>query len=322
MEYVQIKNSDLLVSRLCMGGCPMGGYGWGNVREQDLTDAVHTALDLGITMFDTADTYGLGKSEETLGRALGTHRKEAVIATKFGVRVENGKTFYDNSAEWIRAAAEKSLKRLNTDYIDLYQVHYRDGRTPIAEVVNTLERLKKEGKIRYYGLSNINADDIGELKEYVGKFVSFQDEYSLACRKNENDMITLSEILHLTPLTWGSLGQGILTGKYNRDCSFGRDDRRSRDIYVNFHGGKLVRNLEIVEEMKNIQKETGNEIELSSIAIRFILDYLDGSIVLAGMKNSEQVKGNCKAMNWNLSESQIARLEAVSENVAGKKKVV
>ena len=120
MEYIRIKNSDLIVSRLCMGGCPMGGYGWGNVQEQDLIAAVHEALEQGITIFDTADAYGLGRSEEILGRALGERRKEVVVATKFGVRVENGHTFYDNRPEWIVTALNGSLKRLRTEYIDLY----------------------------------------------------------------------------------------------------------------------------------------------------------------------------------------------------------
>lgn len=321
MEYIQIKNSNLNVSRLCMGGCPMGGYGWGEVQEEDLIDAVHMALENGITMFDTADTYGLGKSEETLGKALGTRRKDVVIATKFGVRVENGKTFYDNSPKWVRYAVEHSLKRLNTDYIDLYQVHYRDGKTSIREIIDTLEQLKKEGKIRYYGLSNIHMADIEELKEYKGHFVSFQDEYSLACRKNESDLLCLSKQLQLTPLTWGSLGQGILTGKYDKSCSFEMNDRRSRDIYVNFHGKKLLKNLQIVEEMRNIQKELGNSVELSSIAIRFILDYLNDSIALAGMKNPGQVRSNCRAMDWQLTREQIERLEIISRDSMEEKEI-
>ena len=118
MEYITLKNSALKVSRICMGGCPMGGYGWGEVQENELIDAVHAALDQGITFFDTADTYGLGQSEITLGRALGKHRKDVIVASKFGVRVRNGKTVYDNSPEWIREALYGSLERLETDYID------------------------------------------------------------------------------------------------------------------------------------------------------------------------------------------------------------
>ena len=224
MEYITLQNSDLKVSRICMGGCPMGQYGWGNVQEKELVDAVSAAMDRGINFFDTADTYGLGTSERTLAKALAGKREKVIIADKFGVRVENGHTFYDNSPKWIEKALAGSLERLGTGYIDLYQVHYRDNVTPIEDVVETLERMKKKGYIRYYGLSNIHQDNLEELGQYKGRFVSFQDEYSLACRKNEEDILKTREQLSVTPMTWGSLGQGILTGKYNKDTVFGKDD--------------------------------------------------------------------------------------------------
>lgn len=310
MEYITLKNSELNVSRLCMGGCPMGGYGWGDVQEAELIEAVHTAVDNGINFFDTADTYGLGQSEKTLGKALGSHRKEVIIGSKFGVRVENGRTTYDNSPEWIKTALEASLKRLGTDYIDLYQVHYRDGRTPIGTVIETLEELKTRGYIRYYGLSNIHEDDMAELKDYAGRFVSFQDEYSLACRKNEKDIFEISDALKMTPLTWGSLGQGILTGKYDKNVKFESNDRRSRDIYVNFHGEKLLKNLEIVETMKKIANEHGKPV--SAVAIRFILDYLQESVVICGAKRPSQVLGNAEGCDWELSEAEFDELEKIS----------
>ena len=146
MEYTMLRNSDLKVSRLCMGGCPMGGYGWGDTQENELIEAVHTAVDQGVNFFDTADTYGLGQSEKTLGKALGSHRKDVVIASKFGVRIENGKTFYDNSSSWIKEAVEGSLRRLGTDYIDLYQIHYRDGKTPIRRCSESSLRLRHPGQ--------------------------------------------------------------------------------------------------------------------------------------------------------------------------------
>lgn len=311
MEYITLNNSVLNVSRLCMGGCPMGGYGWGAVQEDELIEAVHTALEQGVNFFDTADTYGLGQSEKTLGKALGTRREDVVIATKFGVRMGGGKTFYDNSPEWIAEACVSSLKRLGTDYIDLYQVHYRDGITPISAVVETLEELKHKGYIRYYGLSNIHSEDIAELKPYAGKFVSFQDEYSLACRKNENDMFEVSEKLQMNPLTWGSLGQGILTGKYTKEnVNFGTDDRRSRDIYVNFHGDRLIKNLEIVKVMKQIAAKY--EKPVSAVAIRYILDYLPESVVLCGAKRPDQVLGNVKSTGWKLDEYDLKLLDDVS----------
>lgn len=293
-----------------MGGCPMGQYGWGEVQERPLLDAVAAALDRGINFFDTADTYGLGTSEKTLAKALGSRRNEVVIADKFGVRVENGCTFYDNSPEWIEKALTGSLKRLETDYIDLYQIHYRDHMTPIGEVVETLERMKEKGYIRYYGLSNIHRDDLEELKIYNGRFVSFQDEYSLACRKNEEDILKTREQLSITPMTWGSLGQGILTGKYNKDTVFGKDDRRSRDIYVNFHGDKLLKNLQIVETMKPVGEKYGKTP--AAVAIRFILDYIPESVVLCGAKNPGQIFSNAEAADWKLEPADLEALEMIS----------
>ncbi len=312
MQKVQIKKTDLNVSALCMGGCPLGGYGWGDVSRQELINAVRVAVDNGINFFDTADTYGLGESERTLSEALGSDLYNAVITTKFGVRVENGKTFYDNSREYIFKAVEGSLKRLNRDYIDLYQVHYRDNKTPLSDVAESLEILKRQGKIRYYGLSNIHTEDMEELKQFKeNPFVSFQDEYSLACRKNEKDMFCFRDEFNMTPFTWGSLGQGILSGKYDKNCKFEANDRRSRDIYVNFHGEKLLKNLEIVEVLKEIANETGKSV--SSVAIRWILDYLNDSVVIVGAKSPKQVLQNAESLSFKLTDEQITRLENISK---------
>lgn len=289
----------------------MGGYGWGEVQEQELFDAVNVAVDNGINFFDTADTYGLGKSEENLSRALGNRRKDVIIASKYSVRVENGKTFYDNSPEWMEKALLGSLKRLNTDYIDLYQVHYLDGCTPIADIVDALEKMKKRGYIRYYGLCNIHQDNYNHLKPFAGKFVTMQNEYSLACRKNEADFFKIAKELQVTPTTWGSLGQGILTGKYDRNSVFNSNDRRSRDIYVNFHGEKLLKNLEIVDCMRTVAENHG--VSVAAVAIRFILDYVQDSVVLVGAKRPSQILGNIEAMDWKLTNDEIEKLKIVSQ---------
>jgi aryl-alcohol dehydrogenase-like predicted oxidoreductase len=295
-----------------MGGCPMGGYGWGDVQEQELIDAVHIALDNGVNFFDTAETYGLGQSEITLGKALGNRRKDVVISDKFGVHAMKGQsTYYDNSREYIIEACEGSLQRLGTDYIDVYTIHYRDGKTQLTDVVDTLEYLQKQGKIRYFALSNIGDNDKEELVSLKGKFVSFQDEYSLACRKNEKTIFEFSNEYELTPLTWGSLGQGILTGKYNlENANFGPDDRRSRDIYVNFHGEKLKKNLEIVDVMRKIAKSHNTSV--SSVAIRYILDYIADSAVLAGVKRPSQLLGNLETFDWKLTDDEIKVLLEIS----------
>ena len=311
MEYITLKNTDLRVSRFCMGGCPMGGYNWGKVQEDEFIGAIHRALDVGVNFFDTADTYGLGQSERTLSKGLGSRRNEVIIETKFGVRVGGGKTVYDNSPEYIEEALDSSLRRLNTDYIDIYLIHYRDGVTPIEDVVGKLTDLREKGIIRYFGLSNITKDGIEELRPYKGLFVNCQDEFSLACRKNENDLRALQTELDLTPMTWGSLGQGILTGKYDRNSVFGNDDRRSLDIYVNFHGEKLLKNLEIVEVMKKIA--TKYEKPISAVAIRYILDFLPESVVLCGAKRPEQIIQNAEGTDWSLSCEDLNLLNEVSK---------
>lgn len=312
MEYITLKNSDLVVSRLCMGGCPMGGYGWGDVQEQELIDAVHTCLDKGINFFDTSDTYGLGQSERTLSKALSHHRKDVVIQTKFGVRFSKEGTSYDNSPAYIEEALNKSLVNLHTDYVDIYVIHYRDGKTPLADVLEKLEALRRQGKIRYFGLSNYHGEEVKELVPFKNKFVCCQDEYSLACRKNEQDLLMLSEEYGLSPLTWGSLGQGILTGKYTKDALFSSNDRRSRDIYVNFHGDKLLKNLEIVESMRPIAE--AHKVSVAAVAIRFIMDKLKDSVVLVGAKRPAQVLGNIEAVDWHLTKEELQTLDYISKD--------
>lgn len=313
MEYLYLKNSDLKVSRLCIGGDPMGGHAWGATNDQELTDAVKTALDNGINFFDTADIYGIGHAETLLGKALGEKKNDVIIASKFGVRKDEqkGVCYYDNRPEWIEQAIVGSLKRLNRDYIDVYQLHWRDGKTSIAEVVEKLRDIKKKGYIRYFGLSNVTLDDLEELKPFKGEFVSFQDQYSLAWREGEESITTLADEMNLTPMTWGSLGQGILSGKYNAETKFDSNDRRSRSSYPNFHGEKLLKNLKIVDMMREIDKDY--QKGLPAIAIRFILDYLKDSVVIVGVKRPEQVLGNCKAVGWNLSETHIKELEEISK---------
>lgn len=308
MEYQVLGSSNLKVSRLCMGGCPMGGHGWGaDIIESDLLDSVRTALDVGVNFFDTADVYGLGKSEELLGLALSGKRQNAVIATKFGVRYEDGKSVYDNTPDWITHSLEGSLKRLRTEFIDLYQIHYRDN-TPLEEVIRCLEKHRASGKIRYFGISNLKS--VKEIKGYEQYFVTTQNEYSLANRNNEQLLRTLYADYLLSPMTWGSLGQGVLSGKYNENTVFSENDRRSRPIYVNFHGQKFVQNLRIVSELRNISGKYG--MPIPAVAIRWILDRLESSIVLVGIKHPNQIIDNVKAFDWFLAPEELQLLDQLS----------
>ena len=312
MQYLKLAHSDLTVSRFCMGGCPMGVHVWGNTNEQNFIDTIHMPLEEGVNYFDTADTYGLGQSERTLAKGLGSRRKDVIIQSKFGVRAGNGKTFYDNSPAYIREALEQTLSRLQTDYLDVYVMHYWDGKTPPEEIAGELLRLQKEGKIRYFGLSNLAEDQIPLWRPYQDGAVNVQYEFSLACRKHEDQIAACREQLGVTPLTWGSLGQGILTGKYDEHSVFGADDRRSRDIYVNFHGEKLKKNLAIVEQLRKMANRY--EVSVASCAIRFILDHLKDSVVIAGVKTPQQLKGNLEMIDRCLTDEEVRELDRISKD--------
>ena len=310
MELIKLGNSDLEVSRLGFGCCPMGCHGWGKVSEHEFRVAVLAALDAGINFFDTADVYGLGRSEELLGNFLKFRRKEVVIATKFGVRMsKEGKTFYDNSSAWIEKALDSSLSRLRVDHIDLYQVHHLDGKTPIDNIVRVLEKKRKEGKILFYGLSNISLKDICYLV-VPEAMVSFQREYSLANRDKEKEIEELVVKKRLSFLSWGSLGQGVLTGKYGVDTVFCSDDRRSRSTYVNFKGENLKRNVNMVEKIKTQFKDKNKTV--SQIAIRWILDKFENSVALVGIKSPKQLFDNIGALDWNLEREEMTYLDSIS----------
>ena len=152
---------------------------------------------------------------------------------------------------------------------------------------------------------------MAELLPYKGKFVCCQDEYSLACRKFETDLLKVQNEIGVTPLTWGSLGQGILTGKYDRTCTFKQNDRRSRDIYVNFHGEKLAKNLDIVDAMRPIAET--HKVSVAAVAIRFIMDHLKNSAVLVGAKRPAQIIGNLGSIGWSLTKEELKILDEISK---------
>jgi aryl-alcohol dehydrogenase-like predicted oxidoreductase len=311
MEYDFIGRSDIKLSRLGFGCCPAGRHGWGRTDEEELIMAVKEALNEGVNLFDTADIYGLGVSETLLGKALGLRRNEVNIATKFGVRKgKDGRICYDNTPSWIKYALEQSLRRLNTDYIDIYQLHYWDRKTPFESIVDTLENARIEGKIRYYGICNSYLPHLN-IKELHSGLVSFSFEYSLANRNKESDIANMINKYQLIFISWGSLGQGILGGRYHEHSVFPQSDRRSRPVYVNYHGDKLIKNMDILKEMKKIQKNYCNKT-LAQIAIRWVLDYLKSGIALVGIKTPDQIKENCGSFGWKLSCEDIKTMEELS----------
>ena len=288
----------------------MGGYGWGAIEENELVRAVDVALDLGVRLFDTADIYGFGKSEMVLGRALGSRRDGAIVATKFGVRSQNGQQFYDTSVGWINTAVEGSLRRLGVEYIDLYQMHYWDNRTPLGEIVGALQSLIKAGKIRAYGITNCDPCDPA-LGGHDTKIASYSFQYSLVHRENEAKIEAMHRQTDPLFLSWGSLGQGVLSGKYNSLERLDSTDRRQRDVYSNFHGAKFVAIQQTLAEMREIAAEVGN-CSLSQLALRWIIDHFPRAVPLVGIKRPEQIVDAAGVFRLKLDASVCGRLDRLT----------
>jgi len=316
MQYKKLGLTNLKVSCLGFGGCPIGAHGWGKVKDKDSVNAIRKAVDLGINFFDTADTYGLGHSEEILAMALGENRKKVVIATKGGVVWDPvvKKSHYDLSPQHLRTAVEHSLRRLKIDCLPLYQLHYPDPQTPIGETVQALEILKKEGKIQYIGFSNFSAESITEAQKY-GRFESSQTSYNLIDRSAEKTLFSVCRQLKMSVLVYGPLAQGLLSGKYTADNHFGPDDRRSRAVYKNFHDQRLKANLVIIEELKKIAQKY--QKTCAQIALRWILDNPLITTVIVGAKTPQQIQENCNTLDWTLAPEDERSLAQIVERTHG-----
>ena len=294
--------------RLAFGCEQLGGYEWGAVDPGEVTAAIGEAIERGVRLFDTADCYGRGRSETLLGQALAPNRARVLIATKFGVRLDDsGGVTYDSSPEWAQQALEESLRRLRTETVDLFQMHYWDGVTPLHALFDRLERLRGQGKIRWYGVTNLEPRQ-GLPDGYPG-LVSASLEYSLLERNHERAARQVFAA-GLTFLSYGSLGQGMLSGKYRPGERFGADDRRSRPQYRNFHGERLQRNLRIVERLEALALQEG--VTASQLAIAWILQQLPGSAVLVGIKRVAQLSDILGALDLRIPEAVHSVLDEVS----------
>lgn len=322
MQKVPLGRSGLTVTRLGMGGCPLGGHGWGPTDHEDLVSAIRAAIGEGIEFFDTADVYGLGRSENLLAEILGPDRHKVVLASKFGVRAAPGEeTRIDVSPEYARSALEASLERLRIDYLPLYYAHWPDGVTPVEETVLEMDRFRKEGKIGALGLSNYSASDIEQACR-VTQIDAVQVQFNLVDQREARELFEVVEKHRLSLITWGSLAQGMLSGKYDRRTRFGENDRRSR--YDNFQGEKYVNNLEIVDRVRCVADK--NRLSCVQVAIRWLLDTPPVSSVLFGAKNRKQVLQNASAETCRLSAEDYALLDRASRDsaaaVPGREKII
>lgn len=298
MEYKKLGETDLEVSRIGFGCWAIGGHGYGKVDDIESIKAIHKALSVGVNFFDTADVYGFGHSEEILSRALGSKRNEVIMATKFGVSWDkDGKTYKNCSPKRIVEALEGSLSRLQIDCIPLYQIHWYDGITPIDEIMETLKKCQKEGKIRYIGCSNFSAELISEAFK-VQRLESNQLLYNLVQRKSEIDILRCAEELKMGIIVYGSLARGLFSGHYGLDATFVGNDTRGKD--ENFQGGKLKKNLQWLDKIKEIG--SAYHKSPSQTALRWVLENGNVTCAMVGVKKAIQIEENVGAMGWRLNK--------------------
>jgi len=312
MQIRNLGGSGLRVSAVGLGCNNFG-------QRTDLETSrkvIHKAIDLGITLFDTADIYsGMGGSETVLGTVLGDRRKDIVLATKYAKPMADDGTKQGASRRYIMAAVEASLTRLKTDYIDLYQQHEYDALTPMEETLRALDDLVRQGKVRYIGHSNFPAWRIAEAEMLarqmnVNHFVSAQDEYSLVVRGIEKELLPAAQEYRLGLLPFFPLASGLLTGKYKRGAEAPADTRFAKapalkDRYV------TQRNEDIVEKLQAFAQARGHS--LLELAFSWLAARPQVASVIAGATRVEQVEQNVQAIAWTLSAEEMAEVDQITK---------
>jgi aryl-alcohol dehydrogenase-like predicted oxidoreductase len=318
MKYRFLGNSGIKVSELCFGNMTFGGQGfWQNIGTVDQNTAsrlIGIAIENGINFFDTADVYSLGMAEEMLGKALGDNRKDIILATKVRGRMGPGLNEIGLSRRHIIEGCNASLRRLGTDYIDLYQVHSFDPVTPLEETLGALNDLVREGKVRYIGCSNftgwqlMKALAISERHNWE-KFITLQAYYTLVARELELELVPLCLDQKLGILPWSPLAGGFLTGKYRRGQALPEGTRRSKPeaIFLRFDDEMGYK---IVDELENIAGKYNATI--SQAALNYLLRKPGVTSVIIGARTPEQLQDNLKSVDWEMTAEEIERLDKLS----------
>jgi aryl-alcohol dehydrogenase-like predicted oxidoreductase len=311
MQKRKLGSSTLEVSVVGLGGNNFGG----RIDFAATERVVHKAIDLGVNFIDTADSYGnRGGSEEELGRILGAQRKTIVLATKFGLPMDDAGTLRGASRRYIMQAVEASLRRLRTDWIDLYQLHRPDPQTPIEETLRALDELVRQGKVRFIGCSNLSAGEVIAAQDTarqhgLAAFVSCQDEYSLLERDIERELIPAATARGMGLLPYFPLAGGLLTGKYWRDAALPAGSRLARNPR---HAQEFIseRNWRIVDELTAFAARRGRS--LLELAFSWLLRDPMVASVIAGATTPEQVEQNVAAAGWTLSAEDLAEIDRVT----------
>ena len=294
---------DLTVSKLGLGCMGMSAF-YGATDDDESIATIHRALELGVTLIDTADAYGNGHNEELVGRALAGRRQEVVLATKFGNRREGEKRWVDNRPEWIRDAIENSLRRLQTDHVDLYYMHRRDPEVPIEESVGAMAQLVERGKVRAIGLSEVSAETLRAAQQ-VHPIAALQSEWSLFTRKIEEEIVPTARDLGVGIVPYSPIGRGLLAGALTSPDDLAENDTRRR--HPRFERENLEANLKLVERVREIAEEAG--CTPAQLAIAWVLDQGDDVVPIPGTKRVRYLEENVAAAEIELSEEQLERID-------------
>ncbi|WP_138431757.1 aldo/keto reductase [Fodinibius saliphilus] len=311
MEYTNVSDLDFEISRITLGTWAIGGWQWGGTDEQQSIDTVLKALKMGVTTVDTAPIYGFGKSEKLVGQAVKEfgNRKEVQIATKFGLEWDDDENVQRNSSrKRILKEFNDSLRRLETDYIDIYQIHWPDLQTDFRETANTLLQLLDSGKIKAIGVSNFSVEQMQEFQQYAPIHVA-QPPYNLFERGIEQGLLPYCNEHDISLLTYGALCRGLLSGKMDESYEFEKGDLR-RNADPKFQGQTFKNHLEAVERLKGYAAKELDKSVLS-LAVRWILDKGVDSAIW-GARRPEQVTFEDVA-GWQLSQQQLEEIEAIVE---------
>jgi aryl-alcohol dehydrogenase-like predicted oxidoreductase len=317
MEYRLLGASGLEVSVLSFGTMTLGGEGRfaaiGNVQAEEARRQVEICIEAGINLFDTADIYSFGKSEEVLGQALGAHRKDIVLATKVFVRLEPGTNKAGLTRRHILEACDASLRRLGTDYIDLYQSHNFDSLTPLDETLRAFDDLIRAGKIRYMGCSNYSGWQLMKalsISDRLGiqRYITQQINYSLLARDAEHELVPAGLDQRTCIMAWSPLQGGLLSGKFRRGQTKPAESR----LNTLDASGTIdeERHYRIVDALAEIAVQRG--VTISQAALNWVMRKPGVDTVVIGARNEPQLRDNLAAANWTLTDGEMERLDEVS----------
>jgi aryl-alcohol dehydrogenase-like predicted oxidoreductase len=310
IETIRCANVPTPVSRVGLGTWAIGGWLWGGSEEAESIATIQQAVDQGINLIDTAPVYGFGRSEEIVGKALaeGGRRARTVLATKVGLEwTEDGKVLRNSSPARIQKEIEDSLRRLRTDRIDIYQVHWPDSLVPIEETAEALFALQKQGKILALGVSNFSPEQMDHWRK-VAPLHTNQPPYNIFEREIESDVLPYSLKHGLVVLSYGAICRGLLSGKVTADRKFPESDLRSWD--PKFQPPRIHEYVAAVERLADYAKNRHNRSVLS-FAIRWILDRGDTMTALWGARSAKQLEGVQEAFGWKLTAEDYAQVDRI-----------